>query len=157
MRTVSVFFSVLLFWATSAHAHEEAIVSDVLDALHQAAADADYDRYFSLFADNAVFIGTDISERWPIDVFQAYAKERFDTGVGWTYVMTERHIDFSANGDVAWFDENLWTDKYGASRGTGVLVKTDEGWKITQYHLTYPIPNDLAAEMTARIKEFEGR
>ena len=156
MRAVLVIFLMVLFWAGAAFADDKAKVSAVLDMLHEAASDADYDRYFGLFAENAVFIGTDISERWPIKVFQAYAKARFDAGGGWTYTMQERHIDFSANGDVAWFDENLWTDTYGTSRGTGVLEKTTDGWKIAQYHLTYPIPNDLAADMTARIKDFEG-
>ena len=49
----------------------------------------------------------------------------------------------------------LWNDTYGVCRGTGVLVLTEEGWRIAQYHLTFPIPNELSAEITARIKEFQ--
>jgi hypothetical protein len=33
-----------------------------------------------------------------------------------------------------------------------VLIRTSDGWRIAQYHLTIPIPNDLAAELTTRIK-----
>ena len=35
------------------------------------------------------------------------------------------------------------------------MVLTANGWRIAQYHLTFPIPNDLSSEFTARIKEFE--
>jgi hypothetical protein len=35
-----------------------------------------------------------------------------------------------------------------------VLVRTGRGWRISQYNLTIPIPNDLAGEFTARIKDF---
>ena len=59
-------------------------------------------------------------------------------------------------GETAWFDEMLWNEKYGTCRGTGVLVLTEQGWRIAQYHLTFPIPNELSAEFTSRIKELEG-
>ena len=36
---------------------------------------------------------------------------------------------------------------------TGVLVKRDGGWKITQYNLTIPIPNEIALEVVERIRE----
>lgn len=132
-------------------------VATVLDRLHEAASRADGETYFSLFAEGAVFIGTDAAERWTIADFTAYAESRFSKGQGWTYVPGERHIDIAPGGDVAWFDEMLESEKYGTSRGTGVLVRTAAGWRIAQYHLTFPIPNDLAAELTARIKAFEGK
>jgi hypothetical protein len=55
----------------------------------------------------------------------------------------------------AWFDEILDSSSYGTSRGTGVLIRTNEGWKISQYHLTFPIPNELARHVTDEIKAFE--
>jgi hypothetical protein len=36
-------------------------------------------------------------------------------------------------------------------------VLTDGGWRIAQYHLTFPIPNELSAEFTARIKDLENQ
>ena len=50
----------------------------------------------------------------------------------------------------------LWNDRYGVCRGTGVLLATEKGWRIAQYHLTFPIPNDLAKEFTAHIQEHTG-
>lgn len=130
-------------------------VSATLDAFHGAAAKADGETYFSLFAPNGVFIGTDKSERWPVETFKEYALPIFASGRGWTYVMTERHIDFSPDGQTAWFDELLDNEGYGTSRGSGILIRVGSEWRITQYHLTFPMPNDLAGEFTKAIKEWE--
>ena len=51
-----------------------------LDALHVAASKADGERYFALFAPDAVFLGTDATERWTLEEFKNYAGERFKTG-----------------------------------------------------------------------------
>ena len=45
---------------------------------------------------------------------------------------------------VVWFDELLDNDAYGLTRGSGVLRLTADGWKIEQYVLSMPIPNDKA-------------
>lgn len=133
-------------------ASERAGVDSVLTALHDAAAAADWTRYFGLYAPDAIFFGTDATERWTLDEFREYASPTR----GWTYRMTERNIFVDPDGNTAWFDERLWNEGYGESRGTGVLVKGDSGWKVTQYNLTFPIPNDLAGEFTARIKAMRG-
>jgi hypothetical protein len=124
----------------------------VLDALHAAAAAADGERYFALFEPQAVFLGTDATERWSLAQFRAYATPFFARGQGWTYVPTERHVFLSAAGDVAWFDERLHNDKYGEVRGSGVLLAGPAGWRIAQYNLALPIPNELAAEFVAAIR-----
>jgi hypothetical protein len=134
-----------------------AAISQTLDQLHAAAAKADGPTYFALFAPDAVFIGTDATERWPIAAFRDYATKRFSKGQGWTYVPRTRHVtvaDIPCH-CVAWFDELLDNAAYGTSRGSGVLALTPAGWRIEQYVLTFPIPNDLAGDMTARIKAYE--
>ncbi|HKV08183.1 MAG TPA: nuclear transport factor 2 family protein, partial [Thermoanaerobaculia bacterium] len=77
----------------------------------------------------------------------------FAKGKAWTFKPRDRHVDFSRDGQVAWFDELLDSATYGECRGTGVLEKGEGGWKITQYHLTIPMPNDLAKDFVARIRE----
>ncbi len=42
-------------------------VAAVLDGLHAAAASADEEKYFAAFAPDAVFLGTDATERWTLD------------------------------------------------------------------------------------------
>lgn len=132
---------------------ETAAISTVLDSFHSAAARADEETYFALLAPNAVFLGTDATERWDKPAFRAFAHPYFAQGKGWTFTPRDRHVDLSRDGRVAWFDELLDSASYGECRGTGVLEKVDGGWKIVQYHLTIPMPNDLAKELVARIRE----
>ena len=133
----------------------KAAVDEVLTSLHRSASQADGALYFSLFADDAVFMGTDAGERWSVDELQAFAEPYFAQGRGWTYHMKDRNIFVSSDGQTAWFDEALWHDIYGNCRGTGVLVLTDGAWRIVQYNLTFPIPNDLAKEFAEKIRAYE--
>lgn len=127
--------------------------NQTLDRFHQAAAKAQFDEYFSLFAPEGVFIGTDASERWTVEQFKAYARPHFDKGRGWTYTKVERNIAVAADGKHASFDELLDNTGLGRCRGTGVLRLIDGQWRIEQYHLTIPVPNELATEVVKRIRE----
>jgi len=127
-------------------------VDAVLDDFHDAASQADAERYFGHFTDHAVFFGTDITERWTVDEFKAYAMPFFNEGRGWTYVKQSRHVFHSDDGDTAWFDEILLNENFGETRGTGVLLHTEDGWKIAQYHLTLPVPNNLIYDLVEMIE-----
>jgi hypothetical protein len=130
-------------------------VAKVLDSLHDAASKAQSDRYFALFAPDAVFLGTDAKERWTIEQFKAYALPLFAKGRGWTYTPRERHIQVSHDG-WSWFDELLDNAKYGTCRGSGVLRQQPSGlWLIVQYDLSVPIPNDLLPDVAEEIQKFE--
>lgn len=138
-----------------ANAASQAEISTVLDAFHRAAARADGPAYFGLFAPGGVFIGTDASERWSVAEFRAYAQPFFSKGQGWTYTPRSRSVVLGPDGRIAWFDELLDSQSYGTSRGTGVLVRRPEGWRIAQYALSFPIPNELGKELTGRIRAHE--
>ena len=133
---------------------EKEQINKVLDNLHKYASEANGEKYFQLFNDQAVFHGTDLNERWSIDEFKKYAQNRFDTGTGWTYKSLERNIFINSSNTTAWFDEILINEKYGKFRGTGVLSKVDSMWKIDQYNLLLPIPNDLLLKYTKEVKEY---
>ena len=126
-------------------------VGQVLDDFHKAASDADEARYFGHMAEDAVFIGTDATERWDRKTFREYAHPHFAAGKGWTYTPRDRHVDI--HGDVAWFDELLDNAKYGECRGTGVLRKVGGTWKIVQYSLSIPIPIAVAGEVVKMIRK----
>ena len=146
-------FTIALTWLLAipcALAQEE--VAAVLDDFHQAASDADYERYFGHFAEEGVFLGTDITERWTVEEFQAYAKPHFDAGRGWTYVPDQRFVYVSEDGQTAWFDEILHNERFGETRGTGVLVLERGAWRVAQYHLTLPVPNDLIYDLVDMIR-----
>lgn len=125
----------------------------VLDDFHLAASEADGERYFGHMSADAVFLGTDATERWTRDEFRAYAGPYFDAGRGWTYTPRERHVFVGPDRRTAWFDERLWNDKYGECRGTGALLEVAGEWKIAHYNLTLPVPNEIAAEVVERIRE----
>ena len=142
----------LTITALQAQDQDRKAITSTLDALHLYAHEADGKKYFSLYSDDAVFIGTDATERWPIEEFKTYANARFNTGNGWTYTPTSRYIYFNENRDTAWFDEAVVNAKYGECRGTGVLQKIGGEWKISHYNLTVPVPNDLLVEVVEMIK-----
>lgn len=133
----------------------DAEVARVLDDWHDAAAKADEPRYFSHFAEGGVFLGTDGKERWTVPDFRIYAHPHFAKGKAWTFHATRREITFI--GDAAWFDEDLDTPNLGPARGSGVLVRNDRGtWKIAQYNLSVPIPNERFKEVKALLETDAG-
>jgi hypothetical protein len=126
--------------------------SALLDTLHEAASNGDGVAYFQLFAEDAIYLGTDAGERWTLPEFRAYAEPYFAQGRGWTYTSTERHLTASDGADVVWFDERLQNDKYGEVRGSGVIRATPAGLKIAHYVLSFPVPNELAEDLAVRVR-----
>lgn len=129
--------------AASAEHHDEQAIGKLLDDFHAAAAAADKDRYLGYLSDDAVFMGTDEWERWPKHPdFTRYVEGRFGGGTGWTYESVERHITVAGSGDVAWFDEVVYSESNGRFRGTGVVIKNGDDWKIAHYAMSFLIFNE---------------
>jgi SnoaL-like domain len=124
------------------HAAAERAVARELDDLHDAAARSDLARYFGHYAPGATFLGTDATEHWDLAAFHAYADPRFAQGKGWVFHAGRRTVSFSADGAVAWFEEDLRGEKLGPSRGSGVLVRDHERWLVSQYNLALTVPNE---------------
>jgi ketosteroid isomerase-like protein len=112
-----------------------------MDNWHQAAARADEKTFFSSMTPDAVYVGTDASERWLRDEMKEWSKEYFMRDSAWSFTPTSRNITLHENGDTAWFDELLDT-WMGACRSTGIVEKVDDQWKIKYYHLSVAVPND---------------
>jgi hypothetical protein len=91
--------------------------------------------------DNAVYIGTAEHERWTKAQFLSFAKPYFDKGKAWSFKSLERHVYFNKDKKTAWFDE-LLTTQMKICRGSGVIVKVGNEWKIQHYVLSMTIPND---------------
>jgi ketosteroid isomerase-like protein len=148
-QEASLMLVFMLSLGLHAHANTSPVpdIEAVIDGFHHAAAVADERAYFQALTDDAVFIGTDASERWTRDAFRAWAAPHFERDSAWIYHPAERHVQVAADGKTAWFDEKLKHKKYGETRGSGVLVRTKKSWKIAQYVLSFPIPNDVAADV----------
>ena len=117
-----------------------------LDQWHKAAAETNFDAYFSAMAEESIYIGTDATENWNKKQFQAFAKPYFDRGKAWSFNAIERNIYYSKDGKLVWFDELLST-QMKICRGSGVLVQENGQWKIKHYVLSMTIPNDTTDEV----------
>ena len=115
-------------------------INTLLDNWHLAASHADLDAYFSVFADNAIYIGTDASERWTKPEFFSFCEPHFKKGKAWDFKAYDRQIYFSEDGKTAWFDEllNTWM---GVCRASGVLIYKDNSWKLSHYQLSVTVKN----------------
>jgi hypothetical protein len=126
----------------------EMMVRSTLHDWHDAAARGDADAYFSRMTGDAVFLGTDATERWDRDAFESFALPYFDGVEAWTYTPVETHVTLvnpgaRATAEAAWADEVLWSEKYGYCRGTALLRWSERtGWRIDRYSLAFLVPND---------------
>jgi ketosteroid isomerase-like protein len=153
LGTLLAILGILTPVATLADSKQE--VAETLDTFHRAAAEADLDSYLNTITDDVVFLGTDGNERWQGDTFRDFARENFSAGRGWVYKPRERSIQMARTGATAWFDESLENSSLGRCRGTGVVVKTGDGWRIAQYNLSVPVPNAMVEQVVADIAALE--
>jgi ketosteroid isomerase-like protein len=145
----------LLLVSVSLSADPRQNIAETLDQFHAAAPKADQAAYFGLMTEEVVFLGTDGTERWQGQAFRDFVESHFSRGNGWTYRLADRQIEISPRGNTAWFDELLDNDQLGRCRGSGVLVRSDAGWKIAQYNLSMPVPNSMAVSLADDIKALE--
>lgn len=139
--------SILFFiaFSTFCFAQNNTMYTDQINTLlnnwHKDAANANFKNYFDAMDTESTFIGTDATENWNKTQFEAFAKPFFDRGKAWNFTSLQRNIYFSNDNSTAWFDELLST-QMKICRGSGVLIKTENGWKIKHYVLSMTIPND---------------
>lgn len=146
---------VFLLIPFSSQANENEAVNKVLDQFHVAAAQANFSDYFSLLSEDAIFLGTDAKERWTKQTFKEYVKPYFDKGQGWTYEKITRNISKTNNGNIVFFDELLSNSFYGTCRGSGIMVKQQGEWRISQYSLSVMVPNEISKTVVGSIKNHE--
>ena len=127
---------------STALANSRMQIASMLDSFNIAAANADFSNYFNFYTEDAIFIGTDATEHWDKKAFMEWAKPAFDKKKTWNFKSIDRHIYFGKDGETAWFDELLNTSMK-ICRGSGVVVKQNDQWKLEQYVLSMTIPNEL--------------
>lgn len=130
---------------------EKVIINQFLDNWHKAAASADEDTFFGSMTIDGVYLGTDPSEFWTREEMRVVTKPYFDKDSAWTFKPKMRHIYLSADHQMAWFDELLDT-WMGVCRGSGVLVKQTDGWRLKHYNLAVTVPNNLINDYIALLK-----
>ena len=155
MKNSFLFLVLLSINLSTAEDHKNAEINALLDGLHQDAHEGNFQSYFDRYTSDAIFLGTDKTERWSVEEFKAYAEPAFADGNGWTYSVVERN--WEGVGDTRWFDEILFNEKLGYCRGTGVVQLIEGEWKILHYALTMLVPNEIAAEVGAQTQEAENK
>ena len=161
-KVIVVLIGVVLFGCKSKQPkNSENVKSEinlVLDNWHKAAAEANFNNYFNVMTEDAIYIGTDPTENWNKQEFIKFSKPYFDRGRAWNFTALERNIYFTSDLKMAWFDELLNT-QMKICRGSGVLVVDEKGnWKIKHYVLSMTIPNDNTDEVVkikSRIEDKE--
>lgn len=133
-------------------AAEEAAIHAALDRWHAAAAASDVATYAGLLAEDAIFLGTDASERWTKEELLAYARPRFEAGRGWVMRSIRRDLRVDPSGTIAHFDEELEARSLGPSRGSGVLVRRAGVWLILHYNLAVTVPNERFAALRSLLR-----
>lgn len=116
-------------------------IGNMLDQFNLAAANSDFEKYFNSFSEDGRFIGTDATENWDKNTFMKFSKPFFDKKKTWNFKSIQRNIYIDKTGEIAWFDEllNTWMK---ICRGSGVVVKENNEWKLKQYVLSTTIPNN---------------
>ena len=153
MKSVSVSIAFLLT-TCFAYSQSNSDINHFIDDWHLAAAKADAKTFFGSMADDAIYIGTDKTERWTKSEFLTFAKPYFDKGKAWDFKPRDRDIHVTSDKQVVWFSELLDT-WMGVCRGSGVLVRGKEGWKVQQYHLSVTVPNDIIKDFITLVDNFE--
>lgn len=157
MKNISNACIVLVF-VCSSYAQQKLTDQQNIDAVltnwHQAASDANFEAYFGKMTADAIFIGTDPTENWDLQAFKKFSKPYFESGKAWSFKAFERNIFISK--DVAWFDELLDT-QMKICRGSGVLIKVNDEWKIKHYVLSIAIPNENVKDVVLLKKDFDNK
>ncbi len=128
-------------------------IDTLLNAWHRAAATADAEAFFGKMTPDAIYLGTDASERWLRDELREWSVKAFRRDVAWLFRPYDRQVYFSADGRTAWFEEMLDTPHMGTCRGSGVLSKTPEGWRIRHYDLALMVPNERMKAVQQMLRE----
>jgi len=128
--------------------NQEPEINTLIDQWHKDVASFNYDAYFDKMTSDAVFVGTDATEVWSKKEFMNFSKPFFEKKKTWNFKPIKRNIYKNKQLNIAWFDETLDT-WMGVCRGSGVVVKQNNKWKIQHYVLSLAVPNK---DMNAVIK-----
>jgi hypothetical protein len=126
------------------------VVHAFLNDWHHAAAVADADAFYGAMAADAIYLGTDASERWLRDELRTWAQFAFDRASAWAFTPYDRHLYFSQDENYVWWEEKL-TTQMGPCRGSGVAHFADGHWRIKHFNLALLVPNDKMDSVKALI------
>ncbi|ULT23057.1 nuclear transport factor 2 family protein [Sphingobacterium sp. E70] len=114
-------------------------INKTLDTWHKSSGEVKFGPFINSLAADAVILGADREERWDKNHSDKFSEQYFNPKYAWNYTYQNRSVHFNTDSTTAWFDETFKINtKY--FRGTGVLSKIDNDWKIQQYNLSMLAP-----------------
>lgn len=113
----------------------------LMDQWHKDVATYDQERYFNFMSSGFIFLGTDPTERWTKEEFLTFCQPYFERRSTWYFTPNWRNWYVNDDGSVAWFEESIAT-QMEECRGSGVLVRENNSWKIAHYNLSVLIENE---------------
>lgn len=131
-------------------------VHRLLDDWHRAAAVADEETFFGSMSSDCIYLGTDATERWLRDDMQEWSQQYFDRESAWDFKATKRYLYLSDDLQVAWFEEELDT-WMGVCRGSGVVQRYADGWKLRHYNLAVTVPNEVIQGFIELVRNAPGK
>jgi SnoaL-like protein len=144
-RLLGFLFILMMSSCNTIEPPKEKEVAEFITDWHKAAADANINSYFGMMSEDAIYIGTDASERWTKKEFFQFCEPYFSKGKAWDFKPYNRQIYFSKDGKTIWFDELLET-WMGVCRGSGVIRNENNTLLITHFHLSVTIKNEKVKE-----------
>lgn len=121
-------------------------IDELITNWHLAASEADSAAYFDQMTVDARYLGTDKTEHWSKVAFTTFAAPYFAKGKAWDFKTIKRHVYSDDYENFAWFDETLDT-WMGVCRGSGIVTREGNKWKIKHYVLSMTINNDKVREV----------
>ena len=131
-------------------------INAFVDAWHDDAAHA-RPAFFDKIASDAIYIGTDKTERWGREAFREWARPAFARPVAWAFTPLHRNVQFSADRKFIWFDEQVRSSSMGILQASGVVRPTASSFEMVHYQLSIAVPNDVIPQVTGAIKTFESK
>ena len=94
--------------------------------------------------------------------FAKYVEPLVEQAAGWAYepLPDSRTINYFNDNSLAVFDELMYQESLSSTfRGSGSLLRDSSNgyWLLISYHLTIPIPNEIATEVCRVITKEEKR
>lgn len=127
--------------------NEQQVMDEVIEAWHDAAARGDSAAFFGRMTKEAIYLGTDESERWDRTSMARDLGRYFNGKKAWKFVSYNRHYIALKDRNSILFDECLKT-WMGPCKATGLLSREKGSWKIAYYNLSVAVPNDYVKQYT---------
>ena len=125
-----------------------------LSSVEPVAAIGDSVGFFSRMTEDALYLGTDETERWTRTTMGKDLGKFFNGKKAWHFIAYNRIYTALDDKNTILFDESLKT-WMGPCKSTGMLRKVKGKWLISYYNLNVAVSNAVVKDYLKLLKEGE--